>query len=74
MTEEHKRKNNIRLYARYSGMAAEIFILLLILLFLGKKLDAYMNNEKAYFTASFIIIGLFAYLYKIYKEISKSKD
>ncbi|WP_406626680.1 AtpZ/AtpI family protein [Portibacter marinus] len=52
------------------GMATQLFVLLFILLWLGRKLDEYLQFEKPIFMLVFIIIGLAAYLYKVYKDVA----
>lgn len=54
-------------------MAAEMFGLLIVLVFIGKKIDAWMGNPKAYMTALFVFVGASAYLYKIYLDLTKKK-
>ncbi|GLR18618.1 AtpZ/AtpI family protein [Portibacter lacus] len=63
--KENKRNDLLK----YMGMATQLFVLLFLLLWLGKKLDAYLALEKPVFMLIFIIIGLAAYLYKVYKDV-----
>jgi len=55
---------------KYMGMATQLFVLLFLLLWLGKKLDTYLALEKPVFMLIFILLGLGAYLYKVYKDVS----
>jgi len=55
---------------KYMGMATQMFVLLFVLLWLGKRLDNYLQYEKPVFMLIFIIIGLAAYLYKVYKDVA----
>jgi F0F1-type ATP synthase assembly protein I len=55
---------------KYMGMATQLFVLLFVLLWLGKKLDAYLNLEQPVFLLIFILVGLFGFLYKVYKDVS----
>lgn len=63
---ENKRNDLLK----YMGMATQLFVLLFLLLWLGKKLDAYLAFEKPVFMLIFILLGLGAYLYKVYKDVS----
>ncbi len=58
-------------YLRYTGMAFELFALLLILIYIGKKLDAYFGFEKSYLLMLLVTMGLMGYLAKIYFETTK---
>ncbi len=64
--KENKRNDLLK----YMGMATQLFVLLFLLLWLGKKLDAYLALEKPIFMLIFILIGLGAYFYKVYKDVS----
>jgi len=61
------------LLARYSGMALELFIFLMILFFLGKKLDQLLNNSKPFLAIAAMVLGLTGYLYKVYRDSSIQK-
>ncbi len=55
---------------KYMGMATQLFVLLFVLLWLGKKLDAYLKLEQPVFMLVFILVGLFGFLYKVYRDVS----
>ena len=55
---------------KYAGLATSMFGTLFILWWLGSKLDAYFNNEIQYIGLSFMMLGLFALLYKLVKSLS----
>lgn len=56
-------------YRKYSGMAFEMVAYLLIGYFLGSWLDKWIETEKQYFTALFIILMMGAYLFRLYKDL-----
>ena len=66
---DKEAKNNS--YMRYSGMAFELVALLLVAVFLGGKLDNWLELEKSYMTMTFLIIFLVAYFFRIYYAFSK---
>ena len=70
---DHKKRNKRNDLLKYMGMATQLFVLLFLLLWLGKKLDSYLNLEKPVFMLIFIVLGLSAYLYKVYLDSSKKK-
>lgn len=68
-----KSKNNqVRAYAKYSGMAFQLFGLLAVTVFLGMKADEYFGFTTNYLTATFSILVLFAYFYKLVKVTSNN--
>jgi hypothetical protein len=73
LTDNQQNKKNARDYVRYSGMAMELFGLLLILMLAGRYLDNRMGNPKQYVTAFLVTVGLIAYLYKLYLELTKAR-
>jgi F0F1-type ATP synthase assembly protein I len=63
-------KNN----AGYSGMAFELLILILIMLFIGKKIDSWLGLEKPIMLVIFVCLGMIAYMVKIYFETNKNDE
>ena len=55
-------------YGKYAGMAFELLALTLVMVFLGKKLDSWLNTSKPYMVAALVSIGIIAYLVKLYYE------
>lgn len=72
MTDKEKKRNQLKYYARYSGMATEMFGLILVLVFAGLYVDKKMDNPKNYVTAFLVLVGVIGYLYKLYVELTKS--
>ncbi len=66
---DKKKTEMMRNYARYSGMAFQIFAAILIGVFIGKKLDAYFQLERSYFTAACSLLFLLAGLYLSLKDL-----
>lgn len=68
--QQRKVIRSSKLIARYSGMAFELFIMLMVLFFLGKKLDYLLNNSKPFLAIAAMVLGLTGYLYKVYRDSS----
>jgi len=49
----------------------QLFVLLFLAAYAGKKLDAYMENETPYITALLILFSVIAYLFKVYFDLNK---
>jgi len=72
LTTDDKRRKNVKTYARYSGMATEMFGLLIVMFFVGKKIDDYFENDRYIITALLLVAGLFLYLFRLYFQLNKS--
>ncbi|MCB0636274.1 MAG: AtpZ/AtpI family protein [Lewinella sp.] len=55
-------------YMKYSGMAIQMGIIILIGVFGGKKLDAYLETDPI-FTVILALISIFAALYVTLKDL-----
>jgi len=65
--------DQLRDYAKYSGMAIQMGLIILVGTFLGKKLDAYFNLERPYLTVLFALLSIFAALYLSLKDLFTGK-
>jgi len=63
-------KTGSKQYMKYAGLATTMFFTLFLMYWLGSKLDEYVGNEVSYFGLAFMVLSLFAYLYKIVKALS----
>lgn len=63
------KKENPNAVLKYSGMVFQIFIALVVAVFIGQKLDAYFALEKPLLTALCAILALPLVLYSILKDI-----
>ncbi len=66
---EKKKRSPVQQYARYSGMALQLAVLIALGVFLGQKLDAYFKNETPYLTALLAIVFLFIGFYLSLKDL-----
>ncbi len=55
-------------------MAFELLVIILIMVYAGKKLDAYFDNNKSYLTAILVVFGVVGYMVKLYYEITKKSN
>ena len=73
--EPNKLSRKANAYLKYSGMAFQLAAAILIGVFVGKKLDAYLRLERPYMTAVAAMLFLLAGLYLSLKDILfKPKD
>ncbi|MEA1896078.1 MAG: AtpZ/AtpI family protein [Bacteroidota bacterium] len=64
----HKQLNN---YARYSGMVIQMGVIIFAGVFGGLKLDAKLEREDSLFTIILSLLGVFASLYIVLKDLIK---
>jgi len=60
-------------YLKYTGMAFQMFALLLIAVFLGQKLDEKFQLEESLFTIFLSLFALVGYLVKLYIDVTNNK-
>ncbi|MBK6619737.1 MAG: AtpZ/AtpI family protein [Saprospirales bacterium] len=68
-----KKKLQADQYLRYSGMAFQLAIVLIIGTYLGSRLDGYFQTRRPYFTALLALLSLFAGLYISLKDLLFTK-
>ncbi len=69
---QQPRKNKpLASYAKYSGMALQMIIFLLIGAFGGRKLDGYFELKFPVFTLALLLLALGAVIYLIIKSVLK---
>jgi len=73
MNSKKKSKSNSNSYLKYAGLASQLLVLLLVLAWIGKKIDQYFQNETLYFTAFLTVIGLMAFFYKVYLDLDRDR-
>ena len=77
MTQNPKRKSNKApsqgqaKYMKYMGLALQLFVSFAVVLFIGKKIDARLGNEKLYITMILLLITFIGIMYKIMKDLSE---
>ena len=56
-------------YMKYAGLAFQLFFTFGIVVYIGKKIDTYLENEKLYITVGLLIISFVAIMYRIMKDL-----
>jgi F0F1-type ATP synthase assembly protein I len=60
-------------YLKYSGLAFQIVVTILLLVYLGGKLDAYVGNETPWFTLFGSVLGVIGSMVYLIVKVTKSK-
>ena len=71
--EKEDAGDRLRDYARYSGMAFQMGIIILVGTLIGKKLDEYFQLQRPYLTVFFALLSIFAALYLALKDLLFTK-
>ena len=73
--QKNQKENNSGLekYAKYSGIAFQMIIIILFFVWAGVKLDEKYMNDGKLFTVIFSVLGVFIGLYVVLKDFIKFK-
>lgn len=61
-------------YARYSGLAVQMGITILVFALLGQYFDDKFEADKPYFTVALSLFGLIGSFFYFYKELTGKKS
>ncbi|HDZ41877.1 MAG TPA: AtpZ/AtpI family protein [Bacteroidetes bacterium] len=70
---DEKPDDSLATYARYTGMAFQMIVIIGLMTFVGVKLDERSAGEKPVFTAILSLLGVFAALYTALKDFIRKK-
>ncbi|MGE5420812.1 MAG: AtpZ/AtpI family protein [Chloroflexota bacterium] len=71
--DRKKLPDNLNTWAKYSGMAFQMFAIILITVWGGKKLDELAGNKTPVFTIILSLIGVFGAIYTVLKDFIRKK-
>ncbi len=63
-------RRDVKAYMKYSGMAFQIVVYILVGVLLGKQIDRWLETQKPYFTLLLSILFLAAYFIKLVRDLS----
>lgn len=69
--QSEKRRQSLNNLARYSGIGAQIAVPVTLGILAGKWLDNHFHTAQPLWTAGLAILGLFAGLFIVFKDILK---
>lgn len=72
-TNQKENSNGLDKYAKYSGLAVQMILIILIFVWAGKKLDEKFMDEKQVFVIVFSLLGVFTGLYVALKDFINFK-
>ena len=71
--KDHRNRENLSNYARYTGIAFQMTIIILIGVIGGMKMDKWLNTKKPIFTAVFSLLGVIFAIYFVIKDLIRKK-
>ena len=69
----NNKKKQLNNYARYSSIAFQMLVIILIGVFGGVKLDEWINTGFPIFTVLLSIVSVFLAIYQVTKDFLKNK-
>jgi F0F1-type ATP synthase assembly protein I len=69
--QKNRRSKGLRDFARYSGVAFQMFAIIFITVWGGMKLDKVAGNNTPVFTIILSLLGVFAAIYTVVKDFIK---
>jgi hypothetical protein len=61
-------------YLKYTGLAFQLFVLLLAGAWLGGLVDTWLHTPERYFTIVFILLFTGAFFYRLVKELNRKDE
>jgi F0F1-type ATP synthase assembly protein I len=69
---QKKQENNaLQTYAKYSGLAFQMIVIILVTTWGGTKLDKILELKKPVFTIILSLLGVFAAIYTLLRDFIK---
>lgn len=68
---ENKGRKGIQDFAKYSGLAFQMIAIILIMTWIGIKIDKWLNLNNPVFTVIFSLLGVFAGIYTSLRDFLK---
>ncbi len=74
MNNKNSPKKPLNKFIRLSGVGLQIGITIYLASFFGKKLDAYYQNEKNYFTLILILFAFIGSMFSLMIQLKKIQE
>ena len=73
MNQPNQKKNNLNSYAKYSSIALQMLVIILLGVFGGVKLDEWLNLSIPVFTVILSLLSVVLAIYTVTKDLIKKK-
>lgn len=71
MAARGKYSPEVNKYLKYSGIAFQLFFLMLISVFAGRHLDQRFELEQPWFLLSFLVLSFAGWMYKLVRDLDR---
>jgi F0F1-type ATP synthase assembly protein I len=71
--QNNQKSSGLHDYARYSGMAFQMIIIIAAFVWAGKKIDDYFFQSRRIFIIILSLLGVFISIYIVLKDLLKVK-
>jgi F0F1-type ATP synthase assembly protein I len=68
---ENKGRKGLQDFAKYSGLAFQMLAIILVMTWIGIKLDKFLSLNTPVFTVIFSLLGVFAGIYTALRDFLK---
>ena len=72
--EDKNKKNQLKNWAVFTGIAFQMGATIFICAWLGKKLDERYPSNKNWFTIGFVLFGIVASVYVVLKQLKRFNE
>ena len=69
--DRNNKGNQLRKYLALTGIAFEMGAIIFICAYIGKRLDAYYQLEKNWFTMGLVLFGVTSSLYLVINQLDR---
>jgi len=73
MSDQNQKKNNLNSYAKYSGIAVQMLVIILLGVFGGVKIDEWLELTIPIFTVVLSLLSVVLAIYTVTKDLIKKK-
>ena len=72
--ENKDKESGLQSYARYSGLAVQMIVIILAFVWAGKKIDEKYFGDRSVFVIIFSLAGVAVAMYVAIKDLLKSRN
>ena len=72
--ENKDKESGLQSYARYSGLAVQMIVIILAFVWAGKKIDEKYFGDRSVFVIIFSLAGVTVAMYVAIKDLLKSRN
>lgn len=67
------KKSSAYIALKYSGIAFELLVFILVAVWIGGKLDAHFGLEDRYITVGLVFLAAFGFFFRLVRQVSSDQ-